>query len=174
MAEEVEINPTIRGDKVVRLEICGIEWPLKKDIPVEEFLKLTESIRLMAKYVDFKRIGLREGLVKEPWTREELLAFIKERNRAQKVFLKVLAERGEISRDELLDIMRDRLGDPGYGAKDLAGMIAGINIRVNKLGKEHLFTISRRRVGGQLMGFYEINPEYRELLLELLSGEAGE
>jgi len=174
MAEEVEINPTIRGDKVVRLEVCGVEWPLKMDIPVEDFIKLTEGIRLVARYVDLTRIGLRGELEEEPWTREELEAFLRERNAAQRAFLTILAEQGEISRDELLKAMREKLGDPGYGAKDLAGMIAGINIRINRLGKEHLFTISRKRMRGKLVGFYKVNPSYKELLLELLSEGIGE
>ena len=174
MAEEVEINPTIRGDKVIRLEVCGVEWPLKTEIPVEDFLKLTESIRLVARYVDLARIGSRGELGGEPWTREELETFLRERNMAQRAFLKILAEHGEILRDELLRAMREHLGDPGYEAKDLAGILAGINIRINRLGKEHLFTIRRKRVKGQLVGVYKVNSRYREVLLELLSGGASE
>ncbi len=170
MGAEVEINPTIRGDRVVRLEVCGVEWPLKMEIPMGDFVKLAESIRFMAKYVDFERVGARRSVGEGPWTREELETFLRERNEAQKAFLRILAEHGEISRDELLEALRDRLGNPGYGAKDLAGIVAGINIRVNRLGKEHLFAISRRRVGGRLVGFYEVNPRYRELILELLPG----
>ena len=174
MAEEVEINPTIRGDRVIRLEVCGIEWPLKAEIPMEDFLKLAESVRFMAKYVDFKRIGVLKSAAGGAWTREELEAFLRERNRAQQAFLRILAEREEISRDELLKAIREELEDPGYGAKDLAGVVAGINMRINRLGKEHLFTISRKRVGGQLTGFYEVNPKYKGLLLELLQGGTGE
>ncbi|GEM_PF-7068640 len=61
--EEVEISPTIRGDKVVRLVVCGLEWPLRAEIPVEEFLKVAESIRLLARYVDLARVapGPRQG-----------------------------------------------------------------------------------------------------------------
>ena len=170
MAEEVEINPTIRGDKVVRLEVCGIEWPLRAEIPVEEFLKLAEGIRHLARYVDLARIGRAERAGDRAWSREELRAFLNERSEPQRAFLRILAERGEIRRDELLKAMREALGDPGYGGRDLAGVIAGINIRVNNLGKEHLFTIERRRVGGQLVGIYRVNPRYRGLLSELLAG----
>ena len=174
MAEEVEINPTIRGDRVVRLEVCGVEWPLKAEIPMEDFLKLAESVRFMARYVDLKRIGALKSAAGGAWTREELEAFLRERNRAQRAFLRILAEREKISRDELLKAIREDLKDPAYGAKDLAGVVAGINMRINRLDKEHLFTISRKRVGGQLKGFYEVNPKYRGLLLELLQGSTSE
>jgi len=173
---QVEISPVIREGKVVRLEICGLPWPLKSEIPMDDFLKLVEALHLLARYVDLARIGEGAGRPGQPsgWTRGELRAFLEERNEAQKAFLKVLAERGEVTRRELLRELRDQLGKPGYGGKDLAGLVAGINRRIGVLGKEPLFSIERRRIGGRLDGVYKVNPRYRDLLLELLvSSGAG-
>ncbi len=172
----MEINPVIRGGKVVRLEVCGREWPLKSEISMEDFLKVMEGIQLLARYVDLGRIGA--GPVAPPggarWSREELEAFLRERSEAQKAFLEVLAERGEITRSELLEELRSKLGKPDYSGKDLAGIIAGINRRIGALGKEQLFEIERRRIGGHLDGIYRVKKAYRDLLLELLSGRGTE
>jgi len=175
--EEVEISPTIRGDKVVRLVVCGLEWPLRAEIPVEEFLKVAESIRLLARYVDLAQVA--PGPAEAPmararasWSEEELARFLEERSEAQKAFLRILAERGEVVREEVLQAIRSELGRPDYGGGDLAGLVAGINRRVNSLRKEPLFTIERRRLGGRLAGIYKVNPRYRELLLRLLGAQA--
>ena len=169
---QVEINPVIRGGKVVRLEVCGREWPLKAEISMEEFLKVMEGIQLLAKYVDLGKIGTGPArpLKGARWSREELRAFLRERNEAQRAFLEVLAEKGEVTRKELLQELRSKLGRPDYSGKDLAGIIAGINRRIGALGKEQLFEIERRRIGGHLDGVYRLKEAYRDLLLELLLG----
>ena len=171
----MEISPVIREGKVVRLEICGLPWPLKSEIPMEDFLKLVEALHVLAKYVDLARIGEGTGRPGRPsgWTKEELRSFLEERNEAQRAFLKVLAERGEVSRKELLGELRGQLGRPGYSGRDLAGLVAGINRRIGVLGKEPLFSIERRRIGGQLDGVYKVNPKYKDLLLELLAGSSA-
>lgn|GEM_PF-6886469 len=69
-----------------------------------------------------------------------------------------MAERGEVVREEVLQAIRSELGRPDYGGGDLAGLVVGINRRVNSLRKEPLFTIERRRLGGRLAGIYKVNP----------------
>jgi len=174
--EEVEVSPVIRGDKVVKLVVAGVEWPLKAEVPVQELLKLMDAIKLLARYVDLARVSLPEapsgqpGLASlEPWTEEELKAFLEERTEEQKAFLRLLAEKGVVSREEVVEAMRRELGRPDYSGRDLAGVVAGINRRAHTLGKELLFTIERRRVGGKLVGIYKVDPRYRELLAKLLS-----
>ncbi|HDI01407.1 MAG TPA: hypothetical protein ENF78_03160 [Candidatus Bathyarchaeota archaeon] len=172
---EVEVSPTIRGDKVVRLVVCGVEWPLRAEIPLSEFARIVESIKLLAKYVDFTgMLGPRAGggRVPAPWTEEELEAFLAERTAGQRAFLELLARKGRVARDEVVRELREALADPSFGSRDLAGLIAGISMRIGNLGKEPLFRVERRRVGGRLMGFYEVSSKYRELLLKLLSGES--
>ena len=168
---EVEVSPTIRGDKVVRLEVCGIVWPLKAEIPVREFASVVESIRLLARYVDFSGLAgsVGRGRTGVPWSKEELADFLDERTEGQKVFLRFLAEKSRVTRDEVLRALREALGRPDFGGRDLAGLVAGINMRIGNLGKEPLFKVERRRMGGRLVGIYEVNPRYRDLLLELLS-----
>ena len=169
----MEVSPVIKGGKVVRLVVCGLPWPLKSEIPVEEFLKLVESIYRLAEYVDLARIGegARGGAVgaRASWSRAELEAFLRERSEAQREFLRLLAEKGEVSRRELLGELRSRLGRPDYAGKDLAGLVAGINRRISSLGKEPLFSIERRRIEGKIDGIYKINPHYRALLSEVLA-----
>ncbi|HDJ26438.1 MAG TPA: hypothetical protein ENF34_03895 [Candidatus Bathyarchaeota archaeon] len=171
--EEVEVSPTIRGDKVVRLSVCGVEWPLRAEIPLSEFASVVESIRLLARYVDFPsmvRPRGEGGRISTPWSEEELEDFLAERTEGQRIFLRLLAERGRVAREEVLKALREGLGRPDFGGRDLAGLVAGISTRVGNLGKEPLFKVERRRVGGRLMGFYQVNARYRELLLKLLSG----
>ncbi len=162
----------------MRLEVCGLEWPLRAEIPLDDFVKVLEVIHFLSRYVDFEGMGRlgRGGPVARAgseWSREELEAFLRERNEAQKAFLAILAERGEITRTELLEELRSRLGRRDYSGRDLAGVVAGINRRAASLGKESLFEIERRRVGGKLDGFYRLKDRYRSLLLELLSGGTG-
>ena len=173
--EEVEVSPVIKGDRVVKLVVAGVEWPLKAEVPVQELLKLMDAIRLLARYVDLARVsppraspGQLERASVEPWTEEELKAFLEERTEEQKVFLRSLAERGVVSREEVVEAMRRELGRPDYSGRDLAGLVAGINRRAHTLGKTPLFTIERRRVGGRLVGIYRVDPRYRELLAKLL------
>ena len=171
----MEVSPVIKGDKVVKLVVAGVEWPLKAEVPVQELLKLMDAIKLLARYVDLARVSLPEapsgqpGLASlEPWTEEELKAFLEERTEEQKAFLRLLAEKGVVSREEVVEAMRRELGRPDYSGRDLAGVVAGINRRAHTLGKELLFTIERRRVGGRLVGIYKVDPRYREFLAKLL------
>jgi len=173
--EEVEVNPVIKGDKVVKLVVAGVEWPLKAEVPVQELLKLMDAIRLLARYVDLARVSPpgalpgQPGLASlEPWTEEELKTFLEERTEEQKAFLRLLAERGVVSREEVVEAIREVLGRPDYSGRDLAGVVAGINRRARTLGKALLFTIERRRVGGRLVGIYRVDPRCRELLTKLL------
>jgi len=160
---EVEVKPVIKNGKVIRLEVNGLEWPLKKSIPVEELLQVMESIKILGEYVDFREMGtIRPAL--ESWSEEELFKFLDERNETQKAFLKLLVEEKEILKEDAIRKMKTILNRPDFRGWDLGGALAGMGIRVRKLRKEPLYYIKHIRVGGSATCRYEINPKYKEAI----------
>ncbi|HDM26944.1 MAG TPA: hypothetical protein ENG27_01355 [Candidatus Bathyarchaeota archaeon] len=159
----VEVKPVIKNGKVIRLEVCGMEWPLKKSIPVEDLLKVTESIQTLGEYVDFSGMrSIKPAL--EEWQPEEIYKFLEECNEVQRTFLKLLAENGEMTKEQLVDVMKKILNKPDFRGWDLGGALAGMGIRMGRLKKEPLYYIEKRRTGGKVTHYYRINEKYRQTI----------
>ena len=75
----------------------------------------------------------------EEWTEDEICDFLDERNERQITFFEILSEKGEIERNDLLEEMKRLLKVQKFEGLQLAGSLAGIGIRTNRLGKEYLY-----------------------------------
>ncbi|RLE68642.1 MAG: hypothetical protein DRJ43_05245, partial [Thermoprotei archaeon] len=91
-----------------------------------------------------------------------------ERSVAQRLFLTLLAEKGIIREEEVLDGLRCNIGSPEYGKREVAVVVASINLNVRKLGKEPLFRIRREITDSGLVRSYELNPKYRDVIRRIL------
>jgi len=164
--EDTGIRPVIRDEKLVGLVICGLSWPLRTPIPVEKAKRLLEAASLVAEFLDMER--LRTASSRKEWNESELACFLAERSVAQRLFLTLLAEKGIIREEEVLDGLRCNIGSPEYGKREVAVVVASINLNVRKLGKEPLFRIRREITDSGLVRSYELNPKYRDVIRRIL------
>lgn len=65
--------------------------------------------------------------------------FLDDRNSRQITFFTILSEKGTIERKKLLKEIKQRLAVEKFEGLQLAGTLAGIGIRTNRLGKEPLY-----------------------------------
>ena len=164
--EDTRIRPVIKGEKVVGLVVCGLSWPLRTPIPVEKAKRLLEAASLVAEFLDMER--LRMASSRGEWDESELACFLAERSMPQRLFLTLLAEKGIISEEEVLDELRWNIGLLEYGRREVAVVAASINLEVRKLGKEPLFRIRREVTDSGLVRSYELNPKYRDMVRRIL------
>ena len=164
--EDTGIRPVIRDEKLVGLVICGLSWPLRAPIPVEKAKRLLEAASLVAEFLDMER--LRTASSRKEWNESELACFLAERSIAQRLFLTLLAEKGIIREEEVLNELRWNIGLLEYGRREVAVVAASINLEVRKLGKEPLLRVRREISDSGLMRLYELNPKYRDAIRRIL------
>ena len=121
--EDTGIRPVIRGEKVVGLVVYGLSWPLRTPIPVEKAKRLLEAASLVAEFLDMERLRMAS---RGEWSESELACFLAERSMAQRLFLTLLAEKGIIREEEVLDGLRCNIGSPEYGKREVAVVVASI------------------------------------------------
>ena len=104
----------------------------------KELPKIIEAIEYLKQYIDFSSIE-GEKILRNAWNKEELINFLNRRNENQITFFKILVDSGEISRKNLINEMANRLNIEDFSGLSLAGILAGIGIRTNRLKKEKLY-----------------------------------
>ena len=151
-----------------------LEIPLLKDERIGR-TEVQKALFLAADIIDFKTLL---GEVFESWDREELEFFIDKMPLNQKTFLRVLSERPDIKRDDLIKQMNNvfyRVDDTlkkidgiefntdttvYFDSALLAGATAGISRKTNSRKKEKIFTIEN--------DIYRINEDLRKMIVKIL------
>lgn len=161
------IKPTIEEGKVTKIEIGNVQLPLKKNISFEELPKVVEKLEYLSQFIDFSKTG-EVKVPRTEWTKEEAFDFLNNRNQRQITFFRILAEKGEIRRKDLIKEMKNRLNDPKFRGLILAGILAGIGIRTNRLNKEYLYEQNWKTDGW----YYKLNEKYATIIEQWLTAQA--
>ena len=154
------IAPIIQNKAVTSLKINKKKIPLKKEMPIAFFTgKFLEAFGIIEEYVDFSIIFEDDNRI-ENWSKEELQKFLETISVPQQEIIKILTIEEAITRDNLVDQLNEQL-DNGevLNNKSLAGIVAGLNRRINRLKKERFFIIHSNT--------YKINETYRKFLKEI-------
>jgi len=159
----MKVVPHIEGSEIVKLEVDGVVLSLTQNIPLSELSKVLEYLSFLGEYIDFTEV-LEEEEELEEWTEDEISDFLNERNSRQITFFEILSEKGEIERDDLLEEMKRRLKVQEFRGLQLAGSLAGIGIRTNRLGKEYLYVKEWR---GDYR-YYRLAEKYAAIIKEWL------
>jgi len=167
MATEIKI--VTRGGRIVSIIAYGLRWPLKKQVSPEDLKELCEALRLLSEYIDLNRVS--EGARLKPWSDEKLRLFLQEMSELQRALLRVLAERGELSAEDLLRELLQIIDIAQLDRRLLTGALADINRRACLSGREPLIHLERMWVDERLTNVFKLNPHYREIILEFLESE---
>ena len=167
MATEIKI--VTRGGRIVSIIAYGLRWPLKKQVSPEDLKELCEALRLLSEYIDLDRVS--EGARLKPWSDEKLRLFLQEMSELQRALLRVLAERGELSAEDLLRELIQIRDIAQLDRRMLTGALADINRRARLSGREPLIHLERMWVDERLTNVFKLNPHYREIILEFLESE---
>lgn len=151
------IAPIILNKMVISLRINDKKIPLKKKMPVTYFTgDFLESFSNIEEYIDFS-ILFNNNIEIEDWSEEELRDFMETLSEQQQEIIKIITKENKISRDNLVNKLINHFNNAEtFNNKTLAGVVAGMNRRVNRLRKEKFFIIR--------LDTYKINEKYRELL----------
>ena len=154
------IAPIIQNKAVISLKINEKKIPLKKEMPIAFFTgKFLEAFDIIEEYVDFSIIFEDDNRI-ENWSKEELHNFLETLSVPQQEIIKILTIKETITRDNLVDQLNEQLDDGKVlNNKSLAGIVAGLNRRINRLKKERFFIIHSNT--------YKINKTYRKFLKEI-------
>lgn len=161
MNEEIledKIEPIIQNNKIISLKINTITIPLRKSILFSEFSsKFLDAFNILSKYIDLSDLFSNEEKIEE-WTEKELKKFLASISEKQALIIKILSDEKQINRDDLIE----KINENGMqiDTKKLAGIVAGLNRRINQLSKEKLFSINRNR--------YILNMNYRDRIKNIL------
>lgn len=157
----VDIIPTFDNQKVVGIKMGGIQIPFRNQILFQEFVDTYyEPLKLLLPILDFSKIS---GEFRTEWTNEELYILIKESNHLQVMILNSLCINGSLTREEILQVLR-QIDEHSYGfsARQLGPQIGGIRIRVKNMKKEELIQINRKNQS------YSINEKYSKRIKTFL------
>lgn len=156
------IAPVIQNKAVISLKINEKKIPLKKEMPIAFFTgKFLEAFGIIEEYVDFSIIFEDDNRI-ESWSKEELHKFLETLSIPQQEIIKILTIEEAITRDSLVSQLNEQLDDGEVlNNKSLAGIVAGLNRRINRLKKEKIFIIHSNT--------YKINETYRIFLKEIYS-----
>ena len=156
------IAPVIQNKAVISLKINEKKIPLKKEMPIAFFTgKFLEAFGIIEEYVDFSIIFEDDNRI-ESWSKEELHKFLETLSVPQQEIIKILTKEGAITRDNLVGQLNEKRDDGEVlNNKSLAGIVAGLNRRINRLKKERFFIIHSNT--------YTINKTYRIFLKEIHS-----
>ena len=156
-----KIEPIIENKEVVSLKINNRDIPLKKPMPISYFsTKFLDSFSVIEEYFDISSIYENEPQISS-WNKSELKDFLLTLTETQYQILNILTEVKQVSREELIGkINALNLEDP-IDNKKLAGIVAGLNRRINRIKHEKFFVI--------ISDTYKINEEYSMILEELLT-----
>lgn len=154
------IAPVIQNNTVISLRINEKKIPLKKEMPIALFTgKFLGAFSIIEEYVDFSMIFEDDNRI-ENWNKEELYKFLETLSVSQQEIIKILAREQTITRDNLVIQLNEKIDDGEVlNNKSLAGIVAGMNRRINQLKKEKFFIIYSNT--------YKINETYRKFLKEI-------
>ncbi len=156
------IAPVIQNKAVISLKINEKKIPLKKEMPFAFFTgKFLEAFGIIEEYVDFSIIFEDDNRI-DSWSKQELHKFLETLSVTQQEIIKILTIEEAITRDSLVGQLNEQLEDGDVlNNKSLAGIVAGLNRRINRLKKERVFIIHSNT--------YKINENYRKFLKEIYS-----
>lgn len=170
----MSVKPHIEGDTVTKIEVAGkIIRARNRGFPLTDLPEVVGALNIIQMYLDLESIGEAEEEVNE-WTREEIFEFLDERNSRQILFFRILSERPEIDRENLVREIGRRLNRASYTGRNLAGTLAGIGIRTNALGKEPLYEKKSREEEDEWKYHYWLTPSYEPIINEWLAEEEQE
>lgn len=174
------IKPIIRGNEIVAVEINQIELPLISNAKVSDLQELVNAIETFCKYFDLEELaGKRlagKGRILKEFEPEELVNFLNTLSPDQILVIKVLAEVGRngLSRGDLVQKMKELLGETDFKGWDLGGKLAGISVRAHKTwGKESIFERCHIRKGSRIVSGWRLKEKYLPIIRKWLQ-ERGE
>lgn len=157
-----KIEPIIQNKEIVSLKVNNKKIPLKKPMPLSFFSgEFLNSIEKIEEYIDFSNLFEDNDTIDE-WEKADLEEFLPSLNRAQIIILKILSDQKEISRHDLvISFNKNTKTDREIDNKSLAGIVAGLNRRINSLKKEKLFSI--------YSDLYKLDEKYLPLIEDILN-----
>lgn len=164
----MKIVPHIQENEIVKLEVEGRTFSLKGNIPLEELQKIMDHFNYLEKFIDFSIIEKEKPKLEE-WTKEEIFNFLDDRNTNQITFFNILYDKGKIGREKVLEEMKKKLDVQKFKGLQLAGILAGIGIRTNRLRKEHLYVKEEKREGD----YYFLNGKYAGVVEEWIEKDSS-
>ena len=171
--EKMSIKPHIEGNRVKRIEIGETVIPaMGEGLPIEQLADVIQALNTLVEHFDFNALISTDDQLEE-WTRDEIWEFLDERNIRQILFLRLVSSSEEYERYELIERMSELLEIPEYSGKQLAGSLAGIGIRTNKLGKDALYRSDWREDSEGWSAYYSITEKYRAVISEWLDRNAS-
>lgn len=168
----MSIKPYIDGDVVRKIEIGGKIIPARNQgINLSDLPQVVQALNLLIEHLDFEAIGEAEEEAEE-WSRDEIFDFLEDRNSRQIMFFRILSENEEIDRERLVQTMAQKLERRDFGGRSLAGILAGIGIRTNSLGKEPLYEKDWQEDEGEWVCYYKLSASYTPIIREWLEEES--
>lgn len=157
-----KIAPIIQQKEIISIKINDKMIPLKKSMPFDFFSKeFLDAFSVIEEFIDFSKIFKDEKSI-ENWEKEELEQFYNIMSIEQQEIIKILVKEKEITRKNLVKELKIRLKDSDdFNNKTLAGIVAGLNRRINSSNREKLFYINSK--------YYRINKKYINYLSENLN-----
>ncbi len=155
-----KVAPVFQNKSVISLKINEKKIPLKKEMPITFFTsKFLEAFSIIEEYVDFSIIFEDDNRI-ENWSKGELHNFLETLSEAQQEIIKIITKEETITRDNLVEQLNEQLDNEEFlNNKSLAGIVAGLNSRINRLKKEKFFNIHSNN--------YKINETYTKFLKEI-------
>ncbi|QQG48279.1 MAG: hypothetical protein HY247_05880 [archaeon] len=163
------IKPVIEGTDITSVEVGNTTLKLKQTVSLDSLQELISAVENFSKFFDLTSLGSADEGIKTEWNEQDLTQFLsKETREDQIVALKVLSDKGEVTREEFLNEMKKLLKNPGFRGWDLGGLLAGLSIRSRTWGYESPYIKEERREGNEWDTFYRIKERYAPLIKKWL------
>lgn len=159
---ETDIIPTFDNNhkKVVGIKIGDIEIPFKNQLLFQEFVDTYyKPLQISLQLLEISKIS---GEYRTEWTDEELKNFIQESNYIQVIILNTLRMNKTLTREGILQVIRQLNRHKVFSARQLGPQIGGIKVRTNNMKKEDLIHIDSRNQ------IYSLNEKYRKRIKDFL------
>jgi hypothetical protein len=166
--EQISFKPVIKNNKIISIEIENVSLPLRSPLAIDDLTHLVKALETFVQYVDVQKLGSinsQETSASE-WSEKTLHDFmLDELSDNQTQVLRILAESKEITREKLVDKLKEQLKDDNFSGWDLGGLLRSITVKSRNNGYPSLYEKEWKVVGNDYKCFYRLTKDaYRKVI----------